>query len=119
MELQTLESRDDLERRGLGCRSQRGRWMILSIQSNIRHRRYGRAFQHDGDAQASAAGLKAEAGTGSHVMVDYLQLMTSGGQGGLPDQQEICALSRNLKLLARELDCPVIWCCRSFRVHRS
>lgn len=41
------------------------------------------------------------------VVVDYLQLMTSGKQVE-SRQQEVSALSRNLKLLAKELDVPVI-----------
>ena len=50
--------------------------------------------------------LKAEQGL-DLIVVDYLQLMTFGGRAE-SRQQEIAALSRNLKLLAREMNCPVI-----------
>lgn len=50
--------------------------------------------------------LKAEQGL-DLIVVDYLQLMTFDGRSD-SRQQEISALSRNLKLLAREMDCPVI-----------
>ena len=44
------------------------------------------------------------------VMVDYLQLMSGGVQNysGASRQQEISDISRALKALARELDCPVV-----------
>ncbi|WP_292257050.1 replicative DNA helicase [Marinospirillum sp.] len=44
------------------------------------------------------------------IMVDYLQLMESGnqGQGGGNRTQEISDISRGLKLLAREMQCPVV-----------
>ncbi len=41
------------------------------------------------------------------VVVDYLQLMTTGKQVE-SRQQEVSALSRNLKLLAKEINVPVI-----------
>ena len=50
--------------------------------------------------------LKAEQGL-DLVVVDYLQLMKFDGKAD-SRQQEISAISRNLKLLAREMDCPVI-----------
>ncbi len=50
--------------------------------------------------------LKAEQGL-DLIIVDYLQLMTFDGRSE-SRQQEISALSRNLKLLAREMECPVI-----------
>jgi len=40
------------------------------------------------------------------IIVDYLQLME--GHGGDSRQQEISNISRGLKSLARELDCPVL-----------
>ena len=42
------------------------------------------------------------------VMIDYLQLMTGSGKKGESRQQEISDISRSLKALAREIDCPVI-----------
>ncbi len=50
--------------------------------------------------------LKAEEGL-DLVVVDYLQLMTPEGRSD-SRTQEVSVISRNLKLLARELDCPVI-----------
>lgn len=41
------------------------------------------------------------------VIIDYLQLM-SGGKKSESRQQEISEISRSLKALAREIDCPVI-----------
>lgn len=43
------------------------------------------------------------------VIIDYLQLMQSGtGRRGENRQQEVSDMSRNLKLLAKELEVPVI-----------
>jgi len=46
------------------------------------------------------------------IIVDYLQLMTSGtnGKSSGNREQEISAISRNLKALAKELSIPVIAC---------
>lgn len=51
--------------------------------------------------------LKAEQGL-DLIVVDYLQLMTFEGRKTDNRQQEISALSRSMKLLAREMNCPVI-----------
>lgn len=50
--------------------------------------------------------LKGEEGL-DLVVIDYLQLMTPEGRAD-SRTQEISVISRNLKLLARELDCPVL-----------
>lgn len=50
--------------------------------------------------------LKAEKGL-DMIVVDYLQLMSYEGRAE-SRQQEITAISRFLKQLAREMDCPVI-----------
>lgn len=50
--------------------------------------------------------LKAEKGL-DLVVIDYLQLMTYEGKNE-NRQQEISSISRFLKLLAREMNCPVI-----------
>ena len=43
------------------------------------------------------------------IIIDYLQLMSgSGGNKNESRQQEISDISRSLKALAREVDCPVI-----------
>ena len=46
-------------------------------------------------------------GTLSGIVVDYLQLMSSGGRVE-SRQQEISTFTRQLKLMAKEFDCPVI-----------
>lgn len=51
--------------------------------------------------------LKAEKGL-DLVIIDYLQLMKGEGKASDSRQQEISNLSRYLKLLAREMDCPVL-----------
>lgn len=51
--------------------------------------------------------LKADKGL-DLVIVDYLQLMSFEGRASEGRQQEVSALSRMLKQLAREMDCPVI-----------
>jgi replicative DNA helicase len=58
------------------------------------------------EVRAKCRRLKAEHGLGL-VIVDYLQLMTAGGRVE-NRQQEISGISRSLKGLAKELDCPVI-----------
>ncbi len=42
------------------------------------------------------------------IVIDYLQLMTTGGEGRGNREQEIATISRSLKGLAKELDIPVI-----------
>lgn len=42
------------------------------------------------------------------IIVDYLQLMTAGGEGKGNREQEIASISRSLKGLAKELEIPVI-----------
>ncbi len=51
--------------------------------------------------------LKVEKGL-DLIIIDYLQLMKGEGRSSDSRQQEISNLSRYLKLLAREMDCPVI-----------
>ncbi len=51
--------------------------------------------------------MKAEKGL-DLVVIDYLQLMHGEGRNNDNRQQEISTLTRYLKLLAREMDCPVI-----------
>ncbi len=41
------------------------------------------------------------------IVIDYLQLMTAGGDGG-NREQEISTISRSLKMIAKELSVPVI-----------
>ncbi len=42
------------------------------------------------------------------IVIDYLQLMTTGGEGKGNREQEISTISRSLKSIAKELDIPVI-----------
>ena len=42
------------------------------------------------------------------IIIDYLQLMTAGGEGRGNREQEISTISRSLKGLAKELNVPVI-----------
>ena len=58
------------------------------------------------DIRAKCRRLKAEHGLGL-VMIDYLQLIAGRGKGD-NRQQEVSEISRTLKLMARELNCPVI-----------
>ncbi|QIK95454.1 replicative DNA helicase [Sphingomonas sp. HDW15A] len=53
--------------------------------------------------------LKRQKGVG-FVVVDYLQLLQGTGRGSAGDNrvQEISEISRGLKQLAKELDCPVL-----------
>lgn len=52
--------------------------------------------------------LKSEHGL-DLVVIDYLQLISGSGRGGGDNrQQEISEISRSLKGLAREMECPVI-----------
>ncbi len=58
------------------------------------------------DIRARARRLKSRAGL-SLVVVDYLQLMT-GRHGAENRQVEVSEISRGLKILARELEVPVV-----------
>ena len=58
------------------------------------------------DIRGKCRRLKAERGIGL-VLIDYLQLINNRSQRE-NRQQEISEISRSLKALARELDCPVI-----------
>ena len=61
------------------------------------------------DLRAKARRLSSQFGI-KMIIVDYLQLMTAGGNGkdGGNREQEISTISRNLKALAKELMVPVI-----------
>lgn len=51
--------------------------------------------------------IKAEKGL-DFIVIDYLQLMSSGGRNKENRQQEVSEISRSLKILAKELDVPVL-----------
>jgi len=59
------------------------------------------------EMRAKARRVKARHGDLGVVIVDYLQLMSTPGRSE-NRQVEVSELSRGLKILARELDCPVI-----------
>ena len=57
------------------------------------------------DVKVKCRKLKRE-GRLDFIVIDYLQLLTMGNKGNR--YEEVTALSRNLKLLARELEVPVL-----------
>ena len=59
------------------------------------------------EIRARARRLKSQLGDLAMVVVDYLQLMT-GRQSADNRQVEVAEISRGLKILARELQCPVV-----------
>jgi replicative DNA helicase len=59
------------------------------------------------DIRAKARRLKSRVGNLGVIIVDYIQLMT--GRGDRENRQvEVSEISRNLKILARELETPVV-----------
>jgi len=59
------------------------------------------------EIRAKCRKLKIEKGIGL-VVIDYLQLIQAAGKKGLNREQEISEISRSLKILAKELEIPVI-----------
>ncbi len=59
------------------------------------------------EIRAKARRLKSRVGNIGMVVVDYLQLM-SGRMRAENRQVEVSEISRSLKILARELECPVV-----------
>jgi replicative DNA helicase len=60
------------------------------------------------EMRAKARRTKARQGSLGLVVVDYLQLMTPLTRRAENRQVEVAEISRGLKILARELDCPVM-----------
>ncbi|HEX6311071.1 MAG TPA: replicative DNA helicase [Acidimicrobiia bacterium] len=61
------------------------------------------------EMRAKARRVKARYGDLGMIVVDYIQLMSSGARARAENRQvEVSELSRGLKILARELDCPVM-----------
>ena len=60
------------------------------------------------EIRARARRLSSRVGRLSMILVDYLQLMTSHNRREDNRQLEVAEISRGLKVLARELDCPVV-----------
>ncbi len=61
-----------------------------------------------GDLRSSARRLSRQCGQLGLIVVDYLQLMSGNGSDGENRATELGEISRGLKMLARELKCPVI-----------
>ncbi len=61
------------------------------------------------DVLSKCRRLKREQGL-DLIIIDYLQLMTTGGSGRAPEsrQVEVSEMSRKMKIYAKELDCPII-----------
>lgn len=59
------------------------------------------------EIRAKARKLKLEKNIGL-IVIDYLQLIQGTGKKGASREQEISEISRSLKILAKELDIPVI-----------
>src|SRR5207245_7762885 len=62
------------------------------------------------EMRAKARRLRARHGDLGLVVVDYIQLMTPSSTGRRAEnrQVEVSEISRGLKILARELECPVV-----------
>jgi len=59
------------------------------------------------EVRSKSRRLRSQVGDLGMVVVDYLQLMT--GRGNAENRQvEVAEMSRGLKILARELECPVV-----------
>jgi replicative DNA helicase len=59
------------------------------------------------EIRSKARRLRSQVGELGMIVVDYLQLMT--GRGNAENRQvEVSEMSRGLKILARELECPVV-----------
>jgi replicative DNA helicase len=59
------------------------------------------------EIRAKARRLKMQRGDLAMIMIDYLQLMSGGGNAE-NRQLEVSEISRNLKILARELEVPIV-----------
>lgn len=58
--------------------------------------------------RAGARAQKKKLGSLSLIVIDYLQLLSSGGRRSDNRTNEVSEISRGLKLLAKELECPVL-----------
>ena len=107
--LLSMESKVDLQTLKTG-RLERRDWddlnVALDILSNSNIHIDDTAGISIMEMKSKCRRLKAEAGL-DLVVIDYLQLMNPEGKAD-SRTQEISVISRNLKLLARELDCPVL-----------
>ncbi len=60
------------------------------------------------EMRSKARRIKSMHGDIGVIIVDYLQLMTGGNRRNDNRQNEVAEISRGLKILARDLDCPVV-----------
>jgi replicative DNA helicase len=61
------------------------------------------------EMRAKARRVRARHGDLGLIVVDYIQLMSTTGTRAIENRQvEVAEMSRGLKILARELDCPVM-----------
>jgi len=60
------------------------------------------------EIRAKCRRLKAEMKGLGLIIIDYIQLMSGRGKGDGNRTQEVSEISRGLKQLAREMDCPVM-----------
>src|SRR5690606_30047939 len=60
------------------------------------------------EMRARARRIARENGKIGLIMVDYLQLMQLSGSGSENRVNEISEISRSLKALAKEFECPVV-----------
>lgn len=62
--------------------------------------------------RSRARRLVRKHGSLSLIVVDYVQLMRDGARSVEHREQEVSSISRSLKLLSKELDCPVLALCQ-------
>ncbi|ERH20246.1 MAG: replicative DNA helicase [Peptidiphaga sp.] len=60
-----------------------------------------------GEIRAKSRRMKQQHGI-QLIVIDYLQLLTSGGKAVESRQQEVSEFSRSIKLLAKELEIPIV-----------
>lgn len=60
------------------------------------------------EIMAKARRLQHQAGDLAAIVIDYLQLMTTSGKHTENRQQEVASLTRSLKIMARELQVPIL-----------
>ena len=80
------------------------RRMTRDLRRAAVHRRFA---EHDDDGDPGEGAAAQAAQRPKLIVVDYLQLMTSGKRVE-SRQQEVSEFSRQMKLLAKELEVPVI-----------
>ena len=72
-----------------------------------------------GEIRSKCRRLKTSATGLDLVIIDYLQLISGGKNYGANSQQEVSDISRSLKMLAMELNIPVIALCQLSRTVES